>query len=370
MRGPRRDGLAHVVLSLDPGGTEKLVIDLARRCSRRLGTFIYCLDRAGEWATQPAAEGIQVRVADRRPGFDRRLPFQLADFVAQDNVRVLHCHQYSPFVYGGLARVARRDLRIVFTEHGRLSAAPPSRKRRLANAFLAPLANVITAVSEELRDFMVLEGFRRDRIQVVHNGIDPGSEPRRAEHIAAREALGVDASAFVIVTAARLDPVKNLRMAIDAFGRVAADNRSALLVIVGDGPDRGELEQRAAAQNLNDRIRWLGYRPDARRLLAGADVYVNTSVYEGISVTILEAMAAGIPVVATRVGGTPEVVAHGVSGLLVASDDVTGFAGALRSLIDGADLRARIGHAARARVESAFTMDRMVSEYLQAYEVG
>ncbi|MGH9176109.1 MAG: glycosyltransferase, partial [Vicinamibacterales bacterium] len=118
--------VAHIVLSLDPGGTEKLVLDLARRCSHTLRTRVYCLDRAGDWATELRANHIPVDVVGRRPGFDLRVAWRLRRLAARHAVNVLHCHQYTPFVYGALATLPRRAVRVVFTEHGRLSDAPPT----------------------------------------------------------------------------------------------------------------------------------------------------------------------------------------------------------------------------------------------------
>ena len=370
MRPIRSTAIAHVVLSLDPGGTEKLVIEIARRCSREFRTHIYCLDRAGEWAAQLAASGIQVRTAGRRPGFDARLPQRIREFMALDGITVLHCHQYTPFVYGSLAAVFAKDVRLVFTEHGRLSNAAPSRRRRFVNPFLAPLADVIIAVSAELREFMSSEGFRRDRIRVVHNGIDPGPPPTPAARAAARACLGLSDAAMVVGTAARLDTVKNLQVAIEAFETIRATQPRALLVLVGDGPERHALESHPVAQRLGASIQWLGYRRDVRALLPGFDVYVNTSVYEGISVTLLEAMAAGVPVVATSVGGTPEIVVDGLTGLLVESGDPVACAKAVDRMFASADLRRALSTAARERVESHFSFDRMFAQYLRAYALA
>lgn len=358
--------VAHVVLSLEPGGTEKLVLDLAARCSRSSATRVFCLDRAGDWASELTSTDVPVHVVGRRPGLDWGVAWRLRRLSAAHRVDVLHCHQYTPFVYGAIAALMRPGLRVVFTEHGRLSDAPPSGRRTAANKLLAPIPAVIAAVSRELREFMIAEGFPANRVEVVHNGIDPGIDPTPQARASARENLHVAEGDFVVGTVARLDPVKNLGMALDAFAALRVRVANAVLVIIGDGPERGKLLNHARRHN-GDAVRWLGYRQDVRALLPGMDAYLNTSISEGISVTILEAMAAGVPVVATAVGGTPEVVISEATGLLIKRGDAPDCARALERLARDQHLRATLGHAARERVRAHFGVDQMVTRYMAAY---
>jgi glycosyltransferase involved in cell wall biosynthesis len=142
---------------------------------------------------------------------------------------------------------------------------------------------------------------------------------------------------------------------------------SVLLLVIGDGPQRQELEREAVTQGVAARVRFLGHRNDARDWLPACDVYVNSSISEGISLTILEAMAARIPVVATRVGGTPEVV-DAASGTLVPSRNPQALAEAIGRLGRDAELRRAMGIAARRRVEERFTLERMIADYRRVYE--
>jgi glycosyltransferase involved in cell wall biosynthesis len=141
------------------------------------------------------------------PDFGRRWAGAIADVVRAHDRAVLHCHQYTPFVYGALA-AGLTGAGLVFTEHGRLSDAPPSLKRRVVNPVLGRSGAAIFAVSDHLREHMVAEGLPPRRITVIHNGIDPGPEPTAETRDRARAALGVARGTFVIGTAARLDPVK------------------------------------------------------------------------------------------------------------------------------------------------------------------
>src|SRR6185295_3124444 len=154
---------------------------------------------------------------------------------------------------------------------------------------------------------------------------------------------------FVVGTVARLDPVKDLGTLIEAASEVSAVAPIVILV-VGDGPERARLESLAATRGLASRVRFLGHRDDARRCLAACDAYVNCSVSEGVSLTILEAMAASLPIVATAVGGTPEVI-DASCGLLVQSRDRRALASAMIELAQRPNLRTKLGAAARQRVE-------------------
>ena len=366
-----RPHVMQVVLSLVPGGTEGLVVEICRRITPAFAVTVCCLDDEGPWADRIRGLGIDVVALKRSPGFRPEIGRRIAQLADERGVDVLHCHQYSPFVYGWLAARWQRRLKVVYTEHGRLSDAPPSWKRRAVNPILSRFDGTAIAVSHDLRDYMIDAWFARERVGVIHNGIDPGPLPSPADRARARQALGVDDGRLVVATVARLDPVKDLLSLLDAFAIVRRHVPDALLAIVGDGPERAALERRAAQPDLAGAVRLTGFRSDVRALLPGADVYVSSSISEGVSITILEAMAAGVPVVATAVGGTPEVLALETGGRLVPVRSPQRLARAVMALAADPLRRAAIGAEGRRRVETAFTLDRMVGEYARIYrELG
>jgi glycosyltransferase involved in cell wall biosynthesis len=355
-----------LVLSLSPGGTERLVIELCRRLSASVDASVCCLDGTGEWASELTGLGIPVVALAREPGFRPALAFRVAQLIDRHGVDVLHCHHYSPFVYGALARMLRRRVRLVFTEHGRLSNAAPSPKRRWVNPVLARLPGRVCAVSADLKRHMIAEGFPADRIHVVYNGIETGETPGAAERARARDRLGVPQNSYVIGTAGRLDPVKNLPALVDAHAAVVRRTPGARLVIIGGGATQPELEKRTRDLGISDSVHLTGYRADVRSLIAAFDVYVNCSTYEGVSLTVLEAMAAGLPVVATRVGGNPEVVVDGETGTLVPLDSPA-LTDELLALSEAPVRRRALGAAGRRRVTRDFSIERMVEEYSRSY---
>jgi glycosyltransferase involved in cell wall biosynthesis len=359
----------HVVLHLAPGGTEQLVIDMVARMQERhhVEVAVCCLDDEGPWSEKLKSRGIPVEAVRRQPGFHPLLGWAIARASARHRAEVIHCHQYTPFVYGTLAGIVRPGLRVVFTEHGRLYDDVVRAKRVIANRLLGWRPQAITTVSEELKAYLAAQGFDPDRIRVVRNGIDPGSAPTPHARRAARLALGLPADALIIGSVARLDPVKSLDTLVRAFSDLHQSVPDARLAIVGDGPEREPLARLVRREGLGGSIRLIGPHPAAREVMPAFDMYVNSSTSEGISVTILEAMAAAVPVVATNVGGTPEVVENGRTGLLVPPRDPHALAMALRRLIGAPAERAACGEAGRKRVLEAFSLDRMVMEYLSVY---
>jgi glycosyltransferase involved in cell wall biosynthesis len=354
-----------VVLSLNPGGTERLILDLAERLRDRVDLAVCCLDDAGAWGETLARTGIEVTALARTPGFHPSLGWRISRLAARHRAGIVHCHHYSPFVYGCIA-TRLRSARLIFTEHGRLADAPPSGKRRAVNQVLARLPERVFAVSEDLKRHLVSEGFSSERVEVLYNGIELGAAPGPQERMDARRRLSLPDDAFVAMSVGRLDPVKDFVTLVEAFARIVRAHPGALLVIVGDGSEREAVERRIRDCGLGAAVRLAGHRDDVRTLLPAADVYVNSSVFEGISLTILEGMAACLPVVATRVGGTPEIVSAR-AGLLVPSRDAAALAAAVGSLARDAGARHTMGRAARRDAESRFSLDRMVAQYFDVY---
>lgn len=354
-----------VVLSLNAGGTERLVVELTRRLRDVIPMAVCCLDEPGEWASELTGAGVAVQAVGRRQGFDARVGRNLARLAREHRATIMHCHHYSPFVYGSVARMWGSNCHLVFTEHGRLSDAPPSFKRRAANVVLSRFADRVFAVSADLRRYLIEEGFSPRAVDVIYNGIDvrPSALADASRRI--RQQLHIAPEALIVGSVGRLDPVKDLLTLLAATAEVRRQ-RPVELVVIGDGAERGHLEAVAAKYGLDRCVHFLGYRSDARDWLAGCDVYVNSSISEGVSLTILEAMSAGLPVVATRVGGTPEIL-DSTCGMLVPPRDPKAIAGALVELACDPKRRGQLGQAARKRVEERFTLDRMIQQYCDVY---
>jgi glycosyltransferase involved in cell wall biosynthesis len=317
-------------------------------------------------------EGFPVEVLDRRPGVDWRCARRLADIVRREGVDVLHAHQYAPFFYGAASRWLRASPPVLFTEHGRAHPDYPRRKRMLANRVLLRRCDRVVAVGEAVRQALIRnEGIAPGRVEVIYNGIPLQPFEARlttSERAEVRAGIGVEPDDLVVIQVARLDYLKDHATAIRTIERVAGRRPGARLVLVGDGPERGAIEDLVQARGMGDLVRLLGRRTDIPRLLAAADIVLLTSISEGIPLTLIEAMASGHPVVSTGVGGVAEVVIDGQTGLLAPASDDEALAGHILRLADDPGRRDRMGRSGRRRADELFSESRMHEAYQHIYK--
>ncbi|HKB02895.1 MAG TPA: glycosyltransferase family 4 protein [Gemmataceae bacterium] len=299
---------------------------------------------------------------------------RLAPYLRAEPVDLLHTNECGIMTSGLAARLAGVP-RVLATYHtqsdydrlaGRLTLG-----YRLLERATSRLLDQAVAVSEATRQDRIRTAWvPADRVATIHNGIDATGFDPLADPAGARAALGLPADRVLFGAVAQLQVYKGIDILLRAFATVAARHPQADLVIAGTGPLRNELEALAGILGLRDRVRFLGFQSDVTRVFAALDVYVLSSQCEALPYALLEAMAAGKPVVATTVGGVPEVIEPSVSGFLVPPDQADELAEALATLAASADLRVRYGHAARKRVETMFdqraSAERTIDLYRQA----
>jgi glycosyltransferase involved in cell wall biosynthesis len=228
------------------------------------------------------------------------------------------------------------------------------------------------AISEALRRFLITMEFAPpSKIHTVYYGHDPEPLPARSQVRAALTAeLNLPADALIVGSVCRLTEQKGITYGLAAFAQAALDCPQAHYVIMGDGPLRGALQAQAVAAGLNDRVHFLGWRPDARALYPALDVFMMPSLWEGFGLVALEAMAASLPIIASAVTALPEIVVANETALLAAPRRVDELATALRALLSNPALRARLGWAGRQRLGSVFSVQRMVEGTLKVYGQG
>lgn len=356
--------------SLTVGGAEVLARSIALGLRERIHFSFVCLDELGEIGEQLREEGFQVTVLGRRGGLDLGCGRRLRAVLQRHQADIVHAHQYTPFFYATLARGLGKRFPILFTEHGRHFPDSPSRKRRLYNRICLRRCDRIVGVGQAVEHALVSnEGIPSRRVEVIYNGVPLVRFSRTPPGVRSevRQELSLVTDEFVVVQIARLDYLKDHRTAIDAMARLVARVPGARLLLVGDGPERSGIEHEIDRLGLGHIVRLLGVRRDVERLLAAADALLLTSISEGIPVTLIEGMAARLPVVSTDVGGVAEVVRDGETGFLAPAHDGSGLADALQRLAADATLRVVMGRLGAERAEQLFSDRQMHDAYARLY---
>jgi sugar transferase (PEP-CTERM/EpsH1 system associated) len=360
--------VVHVLRSLETGGQEMMCARLVECLDpRRHRPVVVSLQGEGHLGGELRERGIEVRCLNAPEGFRAGLVWRLADLLWRTGARIVHCHNRKAFLYGALAARLAPWVRVVFTKHG-ASFWEGGPAARLGRA-LVRRSHAVVAVSEDIAGPLREEGWTSPgRLRTILNGVDTDRFRPHLPPPALPDALGLRPEHRVIGTVARLSPEKDQATLLRAFAPVAQSIPVARLLIVGDGPERGALEALAAELELREHVIFAGERPDVARLLGAMDVFALPSLSEGTSLTLLEAMASGLPVVATAVGGTPEVVADGQTGFLVPPRDPAALAEALKQTLADQDAARRMGSAGRQTVLERYSLAAMVDAYTGLYE--
>jgi glycosyltransferase involved in cell wall biosynthesis len=359
----------HVVRSLNVGGLEMGVVNLVNGL-HRLGVrqAVCCLEQRGALADRVPAEVPAWGCAEGRRRVWQRPELRAARLIHEFQPHVVHARNCGAWVDAGLAWVlAQQPGRLMFSIHGFDVMQRVSRKWALIYRQLARLTHAMAAVSSETaHEFARETGIPVSRFTVLSSGVDT-----QRFHPALDWPRPVPAEQrLVFGYVARLGTVKGHDILIRAFARAVHEfGVNAELRLVGDGPLRPGLEALAQERGVTDRVHFLGTRDDVPDQLRSFDVFVLASEREGRPTSIMEAMACGLPVVATDVGSVRGLVAEGVTGLVVAPSDVDGLARGLCQIATDPALRQRFARAARAEAESRLSLDSMLRAYLQFYGV-
>jgi len=359
--------ILHITYDMNIGGTEQVIKNLVLGLApTRYRSSVLCIDGTiGPWGKELEQAGIRHYCLHRKPGFDLDLIRHIRRLIVSEGVDIVHAHQYTPFTYGWFGSVCTGKP-VIFTEHGRFYPDVSSLKRKLVNPLLQLRTAAITSISAATRQALVnYENFDAGRIEVIYNGIADSACPADAE---LAEELGLKPGQVVFGTISRLDPIKNQAMMIRAFARCLQGNRHLRLLLVGDGPDRPMLEKLVAELELTEFVLFTGFQPKPQKYLALMDVFLLPSLSEGTSMTLLEAMCFAKPSLATAVGGTPEIITDGVSGLLTPNNDEDALCEAMLTLARAPELREQMGREARSTYETRFTVRAMSAQYEALYD--
>jgi len=370
--------IMHIVTGLNLGGLENLVADLVDKLNKKyINTFLCSLDRKGhpKLIQKIKKSGAELFFMNRKVlpgGVDYILPFSLSRQIKQRNISLVHTHNAAAHTYGLIAARLAGVPAVINTIHGRQFHGGEKRhqkRRRIRNIILAKFTDKFIAVSQDMKNCLIrYENVHPGKIDVIFNGVEINKKINNSNIQKIKKELGLNSSDLIIGIVARLAVVKGHRTLLKAFAYVSNTIANVKLLIIGDGPLTNELEKYALELKISKKVIFLGTRNDINDLLSLIDVFTLSSVHEGISLTLLEAMASKKPIVTTAVGGNVEVVRNNITGILVPPNNPKALADALSLLLLDKDKAKKMGESGYIRYKNEFTLDKMVYQYEHIYE--
>jgi glycosyltransferase involved in cell wall biosynthesis len=356
------------------GGAERVAMEIATRLDQSRFESVFCAsrywdglenERVQEAERRMQGAGVRYFGLGRRTRTDIYRWLGLRRLLRQERVDVIHAHMFGSNAWGTvIGRLARVPV-IVAHEHTWSFEGRPLR-RLVDREVIGRGSSAFIAVSrDDQRKMIEIEGVNPKKILHVPNGIAAPPPPSGAD---VRAELGIPAEARVIGTVSVLRPQKALDVFVRASARLLRERPDLYVLLAGDGPLRGELTALVESLGVQDRLLMLGYRSDASDVIAALEVAVSSSAYEGSPLAVMEYMESARPIVATRVGGVPDLIEDGVNGLLVDAADEAGLAAAIGRMLADPEAARRMGEAARERRRREFTVDLMVRRFEALYE--
>lgn len=356
-----------LVYSLQIGGSEKLALDISSHLNpARFAPSMCALDLDGDLAQELTQLGIPHFVAHRR-GVEPAVMGRLYRLFRDNRVDVVHTHHFAQLFYAALpARAA--GARIIHTEHEFFTYTVSRTSRTLLRPLLR-FCEQMTVVGPEVASYFIdTIGVPASRIAIVRNGVNPARFDYDAA--AARAELGLGPHDFVMGTIGRLEPEKDQATLLEVFKQVHGCHSNARLVIVGDGQLGPELKAQAQRLGIADRTMFLGYRRDIARVLAAMDVFLLPSIREGLPISLIEAMAARRPVVASDIGSVRDLLREGEAGFMVKPRDIQGFTAAVSRFIADPSLGPSMARNGRSTVEASFSLASSIHAYERLYQTA
>lgn len=359
--------IAHIISALGRGGMENSVVRLAI-AQKRMGheTYVVCIRDLGPAADVLQRAGVPVHLSYFRSRLDPGSLRDLSRLLRSLEVNIVQTHNYRPNVSGTLAAKLAHIPVIVSTVH--TVNRWETHRQLLMDRLLSLWKDGIICVSREVRDrYLERMKWNPDKYHVIYNGIDPlsFSNTQKANHLYERCGLHEDDAHILCIS--RLVKIKDHATLLHAHERVIKRRKNARLLLLGDGPLLGDLQREVERLALDGYVRFLGHQDNIPEWLTIADVSVLSTHVEGFSLTVLESMAAGVPTIATAVGGNCEAIVNGVTGFLTPPGDAEAIAESVLRIFDNPDLRRTISERAKRAVQESFTIEATARKTLDLY---
>lgn len=359
------------VPSLEMGGVEKTLLSLLPELKKMgMDVSVCCLYKRGDLAEEMENAGIPVHFVKMRPRIDFDLKYiqgiaRLVALLKEKDISIIHTHMYKANTPGRIAALFARTPVVIANEHNIDTWKTPY--QHTVDRILASATSKIIAVSDAVRDFYIGRGIPPEKIITIHNGVDLKKFDVKINIKEERKELGISHRSIVVGSIGRLEPQKGHEYLIDAAQLVKKEYEKVQFLIVGSGSRKKELEEYAQKKGLQNNVIFTGCRNDIPELLAVMDIFALPSLREGFSISLLEAMASGKAIIATSVGGNPEVISDGENGFLVEPRNPTLLAGRITALLRNEELKRRFEKNALYRVKE-FSIQKMAEKTYQLYE--
>lgn len=307
---------------------------------------------------------------NKKEGNDITIPFKLRKAFREHNIRIVHLRGWPTLIEGILGSKLANAKKIIYGFHGKSYDELSSYKRRrhYAEKIGIMLVDKVITLAEPMKEELCARfGVNSDMVQIIHNGVNIEHFSHREDIKETKRELGIEEDDFVIGSVGRLDPVKNYITLIQAFELFTDKFIKSKLIIVGDGSERSLLKKAVSGTRVSNNIIFAGYQSSVRRFLQIMDIYVQTSLYEGFSNTIVEAMAAGLPVIATDVGGNRVLIDDGINGFLIRPKQPDILFSKLSALKNDISLLRDMSQRCRQSTREKYSLERMIKEYDRCY---
>lgn len=355
-----------ITSNLGIGGLEKVIVQLCMQLDKHLFTpAVCCIHFKGELAWELERYGIRIfNLNSRKPDY---FAFKkIISVIDEFKPLIVHTHNINASIDGVIASVIRNTPVKIHTDHAR--RFPDKLRYMFAERIVFGFVNRIIAVTEETKKNLIrFEKIPGKKIQVIHNGISGIAPSTKSQNELTRKELGLTQYQFIIGTVARLEMQKGLIYLIRAFPQILRGFPDSCLLITGQGSQYETLRMEAKILGIEKNVKLTGPKLEVGQIFNILDIYVLPSVWEGLPISLLEAMSSQRPIVATQVGGIPQVITDGESGILIPPACESSIALAVCALLKDSSLRTRLAQGARRRFEKEFTAARMVKAHQSIY---
>lgn len=363
--------IAHVVYSFGAGGIENGIVNLINGLdNKEYYHIIICLTESGEFEDRIINSNFALIELHKKYGNDISVPFKLRNLFKSYSVDIVHLRGWPTLVEGVIGAKLSGKAGIIYGFHGKIFAElqKVNRKKKMAESFMVRFVDRVLTLSVHMKDeFCQNLGVRKNKVNIISNGVDTFKFSPEINVNAVRSEWNFGDNDFIIGSVGRIDAVKDFKTLINGFQIFNNKNKDSKLIIVGEGPEYNRLKDYIAVNMLEKKVILAGFRDDIPQMLRLMDVYVQTSLYEGFSNTLGEAMSTGLPIVATDVGGNSDLIDEGINGFLIGVGDDVELYERLELLYSDRNMFQRMSLNNRNKVIEKFSINRMITEYDTLY---